>query len=71
MTDRRPEPGSPWARHYPDAWPREWLDRSGELPTGFTRAADPREADLITGASPKPGSFAQRHHRVERADRQR
>lgn len=49
MSERRPEPGSAWARHCPDAWPREWLDRSGELPPGFTRAADPREADLITG----------------------
>lgn len=33
----------------PDAWPREWLDANGALPTGFTRAADPLEADLITG----------------------
>lgn len=49
MTDRRPEPGSPWARHCPDAWPREWLGRGGELPLGFTRAADQNEADLITG----------------------
>ncbi|VTR91690.1 : HTH_36 [Gemmata massiliana] len=49
MSARRPEPGSPWAKHCPDAWPREWLDASGALPTGFTRAADPLEADLITG----------------------
>ena len=47
--DRRPEPGSPWARHCPDAWPREWLDERRELPPGFTRPADPHEADLITG----------------------
>lgn len=49
MNEHRPEPGSAWARHCPDAWPREWLDSSGELPPGFSRAADPREADLITG----------------------
>ena len=49
MTERRPEPGSPWARHCPDAWPREWLDERRELPPGFTRPADPHEADLITG----------------------
>jgi DNA-binding transcriptional ArsR family regulator len=49
VNDRRPEPGSPWACHCPDAWPREWLDRSGVLPPGFARAATPREADLITG----------------------
>jgi hypothetical protein len=49
MNDRQPEPGSPWARHCPDAWPREWLDERGELPPGFSRAADPREADLIIG----------------------
>jgi hypothetical protein len=49
MNERRPEPNSAWARYCPDAWPREWLDSSGELPPGFTRAADPREADLITG----------------------
>lgn len=49
MTGCRPEPGSPWAKHCPDAWPREWLDTSGELPPGFTRPADPLEADLITG----------------------
>lgn len=49
MSNRRPEPGSPWARHCPDAWPREWLDERGELPEGFTRAAAPHEADLILG----------------------
>jgi hypothetical protein len=50
MTDRRPEPGSPWARYCADAWPREWLARSGgQLPPGFTRAAEPVEADLIVG----------------------
>jgi hypothetical protein len=49
MNQRRPEPGSPWARHCPDAWPREWLDERRELPPGFTRAADPHEADLIIG----------------------
>ena len=49
MNERRPEPGSPWARHCPDAWPREWLDECRELPPGFVRPADPLEADLITG----------------------
>jgi hypothetical protein len=49
MNERRPESNSAWARYCPDAWPREWLDSSGELPEGFSRAADPREADLITG----------------------
>ncbi len=49
MTDRTPAPGSPWATHCPEAWPREWLDDSRELPLGFTRPADPLEADLITG----------------------
>ena len=47
--NQHPEPGSPWARLCPDAWPREWLDASGKLPPGFARPADPREADLITG----------------------
>lgn len=46
---QRPQPGSAWARHCPDAWPREWLDERRELPVGFARPADPREADLITG----------------------
>src|SRR6185312_10387626 len=49
MTGRSPEPDSPWARHCPDAWPREWLDGAGALPAGFTRPAGPHEADLITG----------------------
>jgi hypothetical protein len=49
MNKRRPELGSPWARHCPDAWPREWLDSSGTLPPGYTRPAEPLEADLITG----------------------
>lgn len=48
MTDRRPEPGSPWAKHCPDAFPREWVT-GGKLPDGFTRAASTYEADLITG----------------------
>lgn len=48
MTARRPEPGSPWERHCPDAFPREWLD-GGELPAGFTRPASTFEADLIAG----------------------
>jgi len=70
MNKRRPEPGSPWARHCPDAWPREWLDERGELPPGFTRAAAPREADLITGrmteaaflaATTRPGSPSVTH----------
>ena len=47
--DRTPVPGSPWSKHCPDAWPREWLDASRELPPGFARPADPIEADLITG----------------------
>jgi hypothetical protein len=49
MNERRPAPGSAWALHCPDAWPREWLDSSGTLPPGFTRPAEPLEADLITG----------------------
>ncbi len=49
MTDRTPAPGSPWSKYCPEAWPREWLDVSRELPSGFTRPADPLEADLITG----------------------
>lgn len=48
MTER-PVPGSPWDRYCRDAWPREWLDASGELPSGFVRAAEPIEADLICG----------------------
>ena len=48
MTDRRPEPGSPWAKHCPDAFPREWLT-GGKLPAGFARPATAYEADLITG----------------------
>jgi hypothetical protein len=49
MTTRRPEPGSAWARHCADAWPRCWLDESRTLPEGFTRPATPDESDLITG----------------------
>jgi hypothetical protein len=52
--ERRPAPGSAWARHCPDAWPREWLDHSGELPPGFLRAADRHEADLIAGRTTEP-----------------
>ena len=48
MTDRRPEPGSPWERHCPDAFPREWVT-GGTLPAGFTRPASTYEADLIAG----------------------
>lgn len=48
MTDRRPEPGSPWAKHCPDAFPREWLT-GGTLPAGFARPATVDEADLIAG----------------------
>ncbi len=55
MTGRTPEPGSPWHRHCPDAWPREWLDDSRTLPAGFTRPADPLEADLITGRVTEAG----------------
>lgn len=46
MTTRRPEPDSPWERHCPDAWPRQWLE-GGTLPEGFTRLASPLESDLI------------------------
>ena len=49
MSDRRPEPGTPWARHCPDAFPREWLDGARQLPAGFTRPASADEAELITG----------------------
>ena len=57
MMDRRPEPGSPWARLCPDAWPREWLDERRELPPGFTRAADPLEAEPRSPAGlPNPCS---------------
>ena len=48
MTERRPEPGSPWARHCPEAFPREWVT-DGKLPTGFKRPASAHEADRITG----------------------
>src|SRR5687768_13139867 len=48
VTHPTPEPGSPWARYCPDAWPREWLGPAGELPPGFSRPAEPLEADLIT-----------------------
>jgi len=44
----RPTPGSPWARHCPEAWPREWLV-NGKMPPEFTRPATQDEADLITG----------------------
>ncbi|WP_414737990.1 helix-turn-helix domain-containing protein [Gemmata algarum] len=68
MTDRRPEPGSPWARHCPDAWPREWLDARGELPAGFSRAADPLEADLITGRLTERAFLASNRHRHAHAN---
>lgn len=58
MTTRTPAPGTPWARLCPDAWPREWLDAAGELPPGFTRPADPFEADLITGRLTEAGFVA-------------
>ena len=48
MIDKRPEPGSAWERHCPDAWPRSWLD-NGMMPDGFTRPATQDESDLITG----------------------
>ena len=70
MTDRRPEPGSAWARHCPDAWPREWLDRRGELPPGFTRAAEPHEADLITGRITE-AAYLRASGRSRRTDRPR
>lgn len=66
MNDRRPEPGSPWARHCPDAWPREWLDDARELPPGFTRPADPLEADLITGRVSEAAFLAASGRRGER-----
>ena len=49
MIARRPEPGSPWARHCPTSFPREWLAGADELPAGFTRPATADESDLITG----------------------
>ena len=49
MNHRRPEPDSAWARHCPDAFPREWLDGLKSLPEGFLTVATPREADLICG----------------------
>ena len=49
MTTERPEPGSAWQRHCPDAFPREWLTGNRELPDGFTRPATQIEADLICG----------------------
>ena len=58
MSERRPEPGSPWARHCPDAWPREWLDERRELPPGFARPATRLEADLITGRVTEAGFLA-------------
>lgn len=45
-----PEPGSPWERFCPDAFPFEMLDSvGGKLPSGFRRFASDAEADLITG----------------------
>jgi len=58
VTPRSPEPGSPWARLCPDAWPREWLDPAGELPEGFSRPATLAEADLITGRVTEAGFVA-------------
>lgn len=49
---RRPEPGSPWARHCPHAFPREWVT-GGSLSAGFARPATGDEADLITGRMPE------------------
>ncbi len=49
MTTKRPEPGSAWQRHCPDAYPRDWLTGKRELPDGFTRPATSIEADLICG----------------------
>jgi len=48
MNPQRPEPGSPWAKHCPDAAPRAWIV-AGKLPDGFTRPATPDEAELILG----------------------
>jgi DNA-binding MarR family transcriptional regulator len=45
-----PEPGSPWERFCPDAFPFEMLDSvGGKLPPGFRRFASDAEADLIMG----------------------
>ncbi len=49
MNTRRPEPGSAWERHCPEAFPRGWLAGDRELPDGFTRAATGPESELITG----------------------
>ncbi len=51
MTAKLPEPGSVWARRFPDAYPHEWYvqQKLESLPTGFTRLATREEADLITG----------------------
>lgn len=62
MTDRRPEPGSPWAKHCPDAFPREWVT-GGKLPDGFARAATGYEADLIAGRI-KEAEFLRRTGKV-------
>ena len=49
MTYPRPEPNSAWARHCPEAFPRDWLAGSPAIPAGFARIATDREADLICG----------------------
>ena len=49
----RPEPGSAWHRHCPDAWPRSWLE-NGKMPDGF-RVASASESDLICGKLPEAG----------------
>lgn len=53
MRTDRPEPGSAWHRHCPDAWPRSWLD-GGKMPDGF-RVASASESDLICGKLPEAG----------------
>lgn len=64
MKTQRPEPGSAWHRHCPDAFPREWLTGKRELPEGFTRAATPIEEDLICGRVPEARFMASRTESV-------
>ena len=62
MNPTRPEPGSPWAKHCPDAFPRAWVT-GGKLPDGFARPATVDEADLITGRV-KEAEFLRRTGKV-------
>jgi hypothetical protein len=64
MTTERPEPGSAWADHCPDAFPVEWFDalQLSALPAGFNRFATDEEAALIVGII-TPAEFEQRWDR--------